>query len=41
LANAGIAEDDCWDMAQAGPHFAEQALARLANGLAAEFPVHD
>ncbi len=38
---AGIAEDDCWDMAEAGPHFAEQALVWLENGLAAEFPVHD
>lgn len=38
---AGIAEDDRWDMAEAGPHFAEQALVWLENGLAAEFPVHD
>ena len=38
---AGIAEDDCWDMAEAGPHYAEQALVWLENGLAAEFPVHD
>jgi phosphotransferase family enzyme len=38
---AGIAEDDCWDMAEAGPHFAEQALVWLENGLAAEFPAHD
>jgi hypothetical protein len=38
---AGIAEDDCWDMAEAGPHFAEQALVWLEDGLAAEFPVHD
>ena len=38
---AGIAEDDRWDMAEAGPHFAEQALVWLDNGLAAEFPVHD
>jgi hypothetical protein len=37
----GIAEDDCWDMAEAGPHFAEQALVWLESGLAAEFPVHD
>jgi hypothetical protein len=38
---AGIAEDDRWDMAEAGPHYAEQALVWLENGLAAEFPVHD
>jgi hypothetical protein len=38
---AGIAEDDCWDMAEAGPHYAEQALVWLEDGLAAEFPVHD
>jgi len=38
---AGIAEDDRWDMAEAGPHYADQALVWLDNGLDAEFPVHD
>lgn len=38
---AVVAEDDRWDMADAGPEFAEQALAWLDHGLAAEFPVHD
>jgi len=38
---AGVAEDDLWDMAEAGPSYAEQALAWLDNGLAAEFEVHD
>jgi Phosphotransferase enzyme family len=38
---AGVAADDVGDMAEAGPHYAEQALAWLDNGLAAEFPVHD
>jgi hypothetical protein len=38
---AGIAEDDRWDMAEAGPHYAEQALVWLQDGLAAEFPVHE
>jgi hypothetical protein len=38
---AGVAEDDLWDMAEAGPAYAEQALAWLDGGLAAEFEVHD
>ena len=38
---AGVAEDDLWDMAEAAPHYAEQALAWLEGGLAAEFEVHD
>lgn len=38
---AGVAEDDVGDMAEAGPHYAEQALAWLEAGLAAEFEVHD
>ena len=38
---AGVAEDDLWDMAEAAPHYAEQALAWLEGGLAAEFEVHE
>lgn len=38
---AGVAKDDLWDMAEAGPSYAEQALAWLEGGLAAEFDVHD
>jgi hypothetical protein len=38
---AGVAEDDLSDMAEAGPAYAEQALAWLDGGLAAEFEVHD
>ncbi len=38
---AGVAEDDLWDMAEAAPHYAEQALAWLEEGLAAEFEVHE
>ena len=38
---AGVSEDDRWDMAEAGPAYAEQALAWLDGGLAAEFEVHD
>lgn len=38
---AGVAQDDVWDMAEAGPSYAEQALAWLDGGLAAEFEVHD
>ncbi len=38
---AGVAADDVGDMAEAGPHYAEQALAWLEAGLAAEFEVHD
>jgi hypothetical protein len=38
---AGVAEDDRWDMAEAGPAYAEQALAWLDGGLAAKFEVHD
>ena len=38
---AGVAADDVGDMAEAGPHYAEQALAWLDGGLAAEFEVHD
>ncbi len=38
---AGVAEDDLWDMAGAAPHYAEQALAWLDRGLAAEFEVHE
>jgi phosphotransferase family enzyme len=38
---AGVGEDDLWDMAEAAPHYAEQALAWLDQGLAAEFEVHE
>jgi Ser/Thr protein kinase RdoA (MazF antagonist) len=38
---AGVADDDLWDLAEAGPSYAEQALVWLDDGLAAEFPVHD
>lgn len=38
---AEVAEDDLWDMAEAGPSYAEQALAWLDEGLAAEFEVHE
>lgn len=37
----GLAEDDWWDMAEAGPGYAEQALGWLDEGLAAEIQVHD
>ncbi len=37
----GVAEDDLWDMAEAAPSYAEQALAWLDQGLGAEFEVHE
>ena len=37
----GVAEDDLWDMAEAAPSYAEQALAWLDHDLGAEFEVHE
>ncbi len=38
---AGLAEDDRWDLAEAGPSHAEHALQWLEGGLVAEITVHE
>jgi phosphotransferase family enzyme len=38
---AGLAEDDRWDLAEAGPSHAEHALEWLEEGLAAGIKVHE